>query len=316
MAGGEAGREVDHVISTRFSVTFLADQPTPDDAWLRYRLGFFVEAACASVAAQTARVDWLVFLDDRAPDWLREEMAELGEGLFEPVYVHGPFHAGVLQSAVAERFHAPTLITTRLDSDDGLGVRFAETVQRHAAGLDDRYINCLRGLQVDRSGQIYRYDYTGSPFLSYVERRTDRPPRTVLQDQRHAAYHLHAPVLEVVTEPLWLQVVHDANIANDIRGVRVDPKAMAGFDVPLGFDAHPSRLEVARQALASRLRRTALWWRHPMLFFQYAEGRVRGLRGTRMYDARPDWPWRYQTWRERARLRLRRHDAPSGMRFN
>ncbi|WP_424980893.1 glycosyltransferase [Microbacterium sp. S308A+] len=47
---------------------------------MEYRLSFFKEATLASIRAQSVLpTAWLVFLDDQAPDWLRDEMSALSE---------------------------------------------------------------------------------------------------------------------------------------------------------------------------------------------------------------------------------------------
>jgi hypothetical protein len=85
------GARFDHVFLTRFRVRFTADQPSPDEAWLRYRLGFFAEATVASMRAQTMLPDrWLVFVDDQSSAWLIDELHALGAGVFDVVRLSQP----------------------------------------------------------------------------------------------------------------------------------------------------------------------------------------------------------------------------------
>ncbi|PTL73693.1 hypothetical protein C1I63_13155 [Rathayibacter caricis DSM 15933] len=290
---------LEHVVLTRFSVVFTAGQPTPEDAWLRYRLGFFRDATVASLRSQTSTgSSWLVFLDDRAPDWLRSEMAELSsDGLFDAVYVRGPFSAEVVRAEIVQRVDpAAALLTTRLDSDDALGRRFVETVRREASaalvqgvGEDGLSLNCTRGLQIDRSGAVFRYDYASNPFISLLEPpRGALGPRTVLQDGRHSSSRLHAPVRSIRAEPLWLQVVHGSNLMNDIRGVRIGPAAVdRSFGIDLEYRRSTGAALLAGESLLSRLALLRLWWRSPGLARQFAEGRLEWLRGTRTAPRRP-----------------------------
>ncbi|MWV30901.1 glycosyltransferase [Rathayibacter iranicus] len=280
---------LDHVILTRFSVVFVPEQPPASDDWLRYRWAFFEEATIASLESQSVQsFRWLVFLDDRAPTWLRERMSAAA-GPFEPVYLSGPFTVDAVRRAIGSDSASP-LLTTRLDSDDALGIRFVETVQREAttaiaAGLDadGLYLNATRGLQLERSGRIYRYDYASNPFLSFVETRTPSAwPRTVFQDGRHGGAREHAPVRSIRAEPLWLQVVHGSNLMNDIRGVRVHPRAAErSFDVALGFRRDVPPLRLVTERLVSMAALVLLWLRHPGLGRQAVVGRVEYLLGTR-----------------------------------
>lgn len=282
-------REFDHVILTRFSVTFTAQQPAPDDAWLRYRLAFFIEACLASMARQSeSHFDWLVFLDERTPQWLRDEMSALSaDGLFEPVCIRGPFSVTTVRAAIEERATAPYLITTRLDSDDALGVRFVERVQAEFAGQDGLYVNALRGVQLDRSGRVYLYDYTSNPFISYIERRRAASPRTVFQDGRHGAARLHGPLLNLCVEPLWLQVVHGSNLANSVRGPRVSPSLVAAsFDIDLGYSERVGARELLWEKLQQWVRLLLNWLRSPGLARQHVEAKLARARGTRCYPQR------------------------------
>ena len=289
----------EHVILTRFSVRFTADQPPQQDEWLAYRLSFFTEATLASIRAQSMLpTAWLVFLDDQAPDWLRDEMSALAEDnrFLVPVYVPGPFTPASARDAIAGLpLTAGHLVTTRLDSDDALGIRFVEKVGAHAreqlaAGLspDGLYLNATRGLQLDRRGMVFQLDYSSNAFISYLERRDPgTPPRTVLQDGRHANARDHAPVLAFQDEPLWLQIVHGSNLANSITGRRVaNSRLPRSFAIELPYGADVGTMTLARQTLAEDARRLRRWVSEPWLIKEYMAGRVERLGGTRVRPRR------------------------------
>lgn len=256
-------------------------------------MGFFVSACLASVRSQRERnTRWLVFLDDRGPQWLRDEMAALSaDGLFEPIWISGPYTADIVRAAIVQRCHAPILITTRLDSDDAVGVHFTATIRAEATAAPSEhldvglYLNPLSGVQIDRSGGVYRYDYPTNPFISYVERRrVGSAPRTVLQDFRHLASREHGPVREISTAPIWLQVVHGGNLMNEIRGTRIAPESIAGnFEIDLPFGTRMDRLELAGRAAAQGVALLRLWRRRPVLLKQFVLGATYRIRGTRTY---------------------------------
>lgn len=242
--------DFDHVILTRYSVAFTLHQPPADEDWLAYRWGLFRDACAASLARQSVRAfTWLVFFDARAPQWLRDEVAELAPGLFTPVWLDEPWSLTGIQREVAAVTSAPYLITTRLDSDDGLAVRFVEDVQSRFAQQDGLYVNFLRGVQVERGGQMFRYDEPSNPFISYIEKRVDGvPPRTVFQDFGHGRSGLHAPLLNIIGPPRWLQIVHGGNVLNEIRGLRERPgPANREFDVELPYRTSVGSLTLARE---------------------------------------------------------------------
>lgn len=129
----------DHVIITRFSVRFVADQPPADEDWLLYRWLFFRDAAASSLARQTARdFVWLVFFDARTPDWLRHEVAELAPGLFIPVWLEELWSHDAIRRAVITVTGKPFLITTRLDSDDGVARTEIKEVRTELGEFESR----------------------------------------------------------------------------------------------------------------------------------------------------------------------------------
>jgi hypothetical protein len=282
-------REFDHVVLTRFSAVHVAGQaPMPDDL-LRYRLGFFREACVPSVRAQTEPdFRWLVFLDDRCPDDFRAEMEDLATGVFEPVWGHRLFWDGVFRDAVAERTDAAYLLTTRFDSDDALARDFVASVQARFSRQDGLFVNFTRGLQVDRSGRVYRYDHSSNPFLSYVEQR--RPhvlPTTVFGPRGHSSVRDHGPVLEVRAAPMWLQVIHGGNLSNDVRGSRVHPRVVRErFEIDLAYDEHPGAVRLAREKVEQQARVWLLRTRRRELAREWLGTRWSRLRGTHLQPAR------------------------------
>lgn len=296
-------REFDHFILTRYSVVFAPDEPPVPEDWLRYRLGFFVEACLASVVSQTSsNLRWLVFADDRCSDEFRRDFDELAEGRFEPVWTHEPFYDGVFREAVAERSSTPYLITTRLDSDDALASDFVASVQAQFQGQDRLFVNFGRGLQMDRTGSVYRYDYMSNPFVSLIEKRVpDQPPLTVFGSRAHGRVRGLGPLREVVAPPMWLQVVHGGNLANSIRGPRVAPSVVARrFEIELDHRRALSLPRLAREKLVQRGRLTRLRVTRPNLALEWLQARYNRLRGT--HD-KAQWPAGRRSVLDRVRRR-------------
>lgn len=275
--------DFDHVILTRFSVRFAGSPPIDED-WLAYRWAFFRDALASSLARQTERgFQWLVFFDVDTPEWLREEIDALRVDLFTPVYVSS-WSSGIAQQAVAGVSSAPYLITTRIDSDDAVARQFVADVQSHFDRQESLYINLLCGVQVERTGEVYRYDEPSNPFISYVEKRADSvPPRTVFFSLRHGRSRRYADLLNVVGPPRWMQVIHGSNIANCVRGPRARPEALeTDFDLDLPFDREVS----ARRYRQERARSVAdllwLWTLHPYYAREWVVARGLSRSGTRV----------------------------------
>lgn len=280
------GAEVDHVVLTRFSVLIRGQTQLMPDEWLRYRLGFFYDTAYPSLTRQrdAAPFTWLVFCDERCPDDVRATIEDLAVGAFTPVWTRQPFR-DVHQQAVADvTSGAPLLATTRVDSDDAVAVDFLARIQAQVHRVGERqrlFVDLPRGLQVDRSGAVYAGHIASSPFLSLVERRElGRLPDTVFA-VRHPNARTFAPMLVVSAPPMWLQVIHGANVRNIVNGARVDPGVIAQrFDIDLDYRRAVSRRELWRERIAHRLHLTRLWAQHPGQILMAGEAAYRQMRGT------------------------------------
>lgn len=281
------------MLLTRFSAV-LSPRAEPAKAdWLRYRLGFFYDACYASVTRQRgADFGWLVLVDDRCPDDFREEVEELAEGAFTPVWTHEPFRRDSFAGSVAdltgrtaertnEPGHAPYLITTRIDSDDAMAVDFMAAVQAQFERQERLFVNFTRGLQVDRTGAVYRSDVLSNPFISLIERRDPAHPPDTVYVAKHARVRAAGPVREVRAPVMWAQVVHDANLSNIVTGTRMSPRVVADrFDIDLGYDADISGTRLLAAKARHRGRLTRLWAQHPGELTKHAEARVWRMVGT------------------------------------
>jgi hypothetical protein len=271
----------DHVLLTRFSAVLRPGAPPADPAWLRYRLGFFYDACYASVSRQRdADFDWLVLLDDRCPDDVRADVEDLAQGVFTPLWSREPFRRGSFAEAVASRTDAPWLITTRIDSDDAMAVDLMASVQAQFARQERLFVSFTRGVQVDRSGAVYRSDMLSGPFLSLIERRTAAPPATVYV-AKHARARTAGPVREVRAPVMWAQVVHDTNLSNIVNGPRVHPGVVRErFDLDLTYDDRIGGLALVLARLRQRGRLLRLWARHPGELTKHVEARAWRVVGT------------------------------------
>jgi len=272
----------DHFLLTRFAAVMAPGAPPASEDWLRYRLGFFVDAAHTSVVAQRgAAFTWLVLFDDRCPDAFRDDVEALAaDGSFTPIWSHDPFRRDTFAAPVAARSDSPFLITTRMDSDDALAKDFMAAVQAQFDHQDRLFVSFTRGVQIDRSGAVYRRDQIACPFLSLIERRTGAPPLTVYAPKHERARRM-GPIREVKAPPMWVQVVHDLNLANQVNGPRIAPDVVnQRFAIDLGYrrDVQLPRLLVEKATQGARLLR--LWVAHPGELTMYVEARYWRLRGT------------------------------------
>lgn len=302
---------LDHVLLTRFSAVLHPDAPPPDEDWLFYRLGFFVDACLPSVLSQrdAQPFDWLVIFDDGCSADFRAQVEELAEGAFTPIWTHAPFTRDGFAQHVADRCHSPFVITTRIDSDDGMALDLMASVQAQFAEQERLFVNFPRGIQIDRSGAVHRATILSSPFLSLIEAREEgRLPDTVFV-AKHARARGHGPLREVRAPVMWAQVLHGTNLANIVNGVRVHPRVVAErFDLHLGYDATPGRARLLRGRATQLGRLARLWAAHPGELTKWVEATAWTARGTHERPPEAGAPTltdRVQEWESRTRVRVR-----------
>jgi hypothetical protein len=252
-----------HVVLTRFNVLTAVTGATDVVAldWLRARLDLFETYCLPSMQAQSGRCTWLVFFDARTPDEVRERI-EVHSG-YSPVWVDGVLDDARVVQYVAELLPQgwDTLVTTRLDNDDGVAVDFLARIQQEAAGRDGVFLNFPFGYQCV-SGRLYYYVHLANPFLSFVERRDpeghEQVPITVMSGN-HDQVRRTKRLRQVWSPPMWLQVIHGGNVINELVGIR-RPIARA----PVRFSAMPIATETWAQrqlgVAGSVAHLTALAW--------------------------------------------------------
>lgn len=245
-----------HVIQTRFNLATpgkesdIRNQP----GWLRRRFELFEAHCLPSLAAQTARdFHWVIYFDDQTPAEFRARIDALRAiQPFTPYYTAN-FPAEGWPRSIREVFpeRPGWLLTTRVDNDDGLSVDY---VARAQAALRDGppvrgALNFRDGL-ILRAGRVYAHTHPCNAFFSWFE-PDDAAMRTALSIQ-----HMHlaeaGPIRQIVGAPAWLQVVHEVNVSNKVRGWRVDPAVARGLfaEAALGRLESPGAVALAFENLA------------------------------------------------------------------
>lgn len=224
-----ADGQASHFVLTRFNVRSFYHASEPTDEWLRERLRLFRRYCLPALTGQSSsQFLWLVFLDDLSPHWFRQEIEKDARGRFETVYVTGDFTSATVSDAVAARTDTPYILTTRVDNDDAVSRDFVQTIQKCFQRQDFEFINLVNGAQY-AGGKAYLRPYTKNPFLSLVESVGAATPETVFVEH-HYRVDERGPVRNVRTaHPMWLQVIHGGNVLNEVVGLRVPGRRIAGF---------------------------------------------------------------------------------------
>jgi hypothetical protein len=224
-----------HVVLTRFNVRWHNDTHSEglSNEWLTERIRLFETYCYPSLYQQTnPSFKWLVLLDSRSPDWLKEKMSDYAQWQnFVPVYLDVPLLPEELEcpaefkSAVSA--HVPLshthLITTRIDSDDAISKDYVHRVQSCFAGQDSQGIVFPIGYQL-HDGCLYLEYSKANHFTSLIESYRPDSIKTVFV-KPHAFLYRVAPVRQIWARPTWLEVVHGGNLGNYAkRGLMVSPE--------------------------------------------------------------------------------------------
>ncbi len=218
-----------HFLLTRFNV-----RPGPEDTaivadsdYLRQRWDLFERFCAPSVRAQTERhFTWLVFFDVSTPTWMRAHIERYAAGsLLVPVYVTD-LRPSTVSHAIRSRLTpcASHIITTRLDNDDAICDGFVRMVQSVFRGQAFEFVNFTHGYVWYR-GRVYLHADASNAFASLIESASGF--RTIWCRQ-HTRLSEAGPVRQIADIPAWLQVVHQTNLSNRIRGERVARQVLRG----------------------------------------------------------------------------------------
>ncbi|WP_172331458.1 glycosyltransferase [Mangrovicoccus sp. HB161399] len=222
-----------HVLMTRFNLatpgreSSLRNRP----GWLRGRFELFERYCLPSVAAQDVPdLKWIIYFDKNTPPEFRSRVEELRRVFpFEPYYT-GLFLTEGWGRSLNERFGrtTPLLLTTRLDNDDALAVDFAARLQAEVRARDGAHgvYNFANGY-VMGNGALYRMRHESNPFFSCLSDWTETP--VTAPGIHHMAIAEHGKLTQIEGRGAWLQVIHDGNVSNKIRGRRIAPEEIAGL---------------------------------------------------------------------------------------
>ena len=244
-------KRVRHFIITRFN---LRESPSStlqiDERYLAGRMDHFERFCLPSVRSQTVQdFKWLVLLDAHTPQVIKARIERHAQwSQLVPVYLPpGIEHVGRLVVAPYLDGSPQTLITTRLDNDDGLCRTSIEDVRRFENVAERTVLQFPVGYVWHR-GRIYLDRQERNAFSTLVEpldRGSDTEYLTIYKGS-HSDIHQLGRVVDVADEPAWLQVIHNSNVENYVRGIRHRIGELSGrFDVAIpGPSADESSAEI------------------------------------------------------------------------
>ncbi|MDD9947128.1 MAG: glycosyltransferase [Myxococcales bacterium] len=239
-----------HLLITRFNLPYGRDERNLDDAWLAHRFDLFERFCAPSLQAQTQQnFRALLLLDDRTPERYRRRLERLQAACrLLPCYLSSG-DRGVVQRAIEQVVSGDVshVISTTLDNDDALARDFVARVQAEFRGQDFEFLNYPSGYRLRLPGcRLHSCQLESNPFLTLFEAR--QGARTIYAYLPHSTLARRHPIRDAGCEPMWLQVVHDKNLAaTTVAGRPRVPLARLAdrFSVYLPSNEPEGRLELA-----------------------------------------------------------------------
>ncbi|KQQ99799.1 hypothetical protein ASF74_09855 [Arthrobacter sp. Leaf145] len=229
---------MDHVLLTRFNLPSRGFESLvrAQEGWLRDRIALFERYCLPSVKAQTNRdFRWIIYFDPESPAWLLDRVHGLNrEGTFVAL-----FRTEVSPSELLEDIRTVTgggrgtLLTTNLDNDDGLAIDFVDRVQKAAHDAGNSAIYLVSGLVMGKGSVFLRND----PHNAFCSVSAPWSAPVTCWAAWHNRLGQSMKVTSLRGAPGWLQLVHDHNVSNRIRGRRVSPKPYRALFPALLADA-------------------------------------------------------------------------------
>ena len=224
--------QIEHILLTRYNLPIPGRIKNLDNEWLAYRHQLFAQYCVPSVANQTSQhFRWFILADSQTPQKHLRKIRQIIPPNASIILLTENINQRSLKAILkqAEIPHSAALLTSRLDSDDCLGVRYIELTRMAAArqifggsNVITTALNFPVGLQL-RGGEVYALLDLDNPFISLLECPGSR--QTVLAVS-HRDIQLIAPVKQITYKPQWLQTIHACNIDNDVRGLRMPQWAL------------------------------------------------------------------------------------------
>lgn len=203
-----------HLVVTRVAIGGEGYRDELDGEWFEQRLELFRRYYAPTVNSQTdQRFSVLLCFD---PEFASRAQAfrTLLEVPSRVVWTTVSFRDAVGREL--KDHCSGAVITTGLDSDDGLAVDFIERVRAEIE--PDGALNFADGLQYStRTGAFVRARKRSNPFISLHS----TCGRWVFDTTGHKKVADRVPTIEVHGAPMWLQVIHGGNVSNEFGGHRI-----------------------------------------------------------------------------------------------
>ncbi|MET9018390.1 glycosyltransferase [Actinopolymorpha sp. NPDC004070] len=213
-----------HAVLTRFNLPSAGIEGTvrAREGWLRSRLELFETYTLPAMRGQIDPPDtWLIYFDPESPDWLKSAIdRHVAEGRYVALFRESVPSEQLAKDLASHLPEATMLLTTNLDNDDSIAYDFGKRLHQLAPVSSAHAVFFRDGL-IRAGARTYLRRDPDNAFCSVLEPWSQQPSTCWLD--WHNLLSSRMPTIVLDGDPAWLQMIHDGNVSNRVRGRVVDP---------------------------------------------------------------------------------------------
>lgn len=220
-----------HFVITRFNIpvkyeggknrNVIAIDPRVDKNYLDRRFQLFIHYTLPSMIGQTNQdFIWLVLFSDQTPDEYKKIINKIKEKcrVFLPCFLTDDeaYDFNKYLSDILNSYDADNFITTRIDNDDAISIKFVEKLQAYCIKeeINHAVLSFSKGIQFTiKSNTLAKQTYLTNHFTTLVAPKMQNN-KTIISVQ-HGLLAKEYKIIEMDEQnPMWLEVIHETNYAN------------------------------------------------------------------------------------------------------
>lgn len=200
----------------------------PGNDWFLHRLDLFNKYCYPSIVGQTNQnFKWMIIFDEKHTN---KKLLRKYDRII-PIFINDENYNKFrmyqcFSNEIKKRLDPKTkwLITTRLDCDDALCRDYVQVIMNNFTP-EDRLLNPVNGVIYNIfTKEMSQLDYKNNPnpYISTIEKITDGELKTCFKTFHPSIKKCFRKYTHINhSKPFWLQIVHDRNLRNKIRGTVV-----------------------------------------------------------------------------------------------
>jgi hypothetical protein len=247
--GGRAARrragkvKIHHLLVTRFNLrphfarhSWEGDRPLQhlDPSWIEGRMRIFESVTAPCVRAQSEDdFDWFMLIDPGTPEAIRARL-RANHPRLQTIEVGGTSLSTSGAQKVTRRLacdafdtHRPDLLLqSRIDTDDGIASDYFAQLRAAVLPGQTEFLTFRHGFQLDSMHKhAFHHTWPSNSLMNLAQPRSAHP--IGIHDAWHTRVKRVAPLRELTSGRMWLQVIHGSNASSQLgNGLPVSPSTI------------------------------------------------------------------------------------------